>query len=150
MKYTLTVGVFTLLGLAGSLAHADTNGFPRVLQERYDAVEDAIEARDGERWFAELYSDDIVLFGEGTSNVVRGRTELMPVLAEIVNATRKCTIVPDAALQTSGTLGYSFATYDCVASDASASTYQVRALFVWRREPIGWRVVAEGYTMGSM
>ncbi|HRP75483.1 MAG TPA: nuclear transport factor 2 family protein [Rhodocyclaceae bacterium] len=150
MKHTLTAGVFTFLSLAGSLAHADTNGFPRALQERYDAVEEAIKARDGERWFAELYSEDIVLFGEGASNVIRGRAELMPVIEEIVNATQKCTIVPDAALQTSGTLGYSFVTYDCVASDAAASTYQVRALFVWRREQVGWRVVAEGYTMGSM
>lgn len=131
-------------------ANAADQDFARALDQRYRAVEAAIEAHDGARWFEEMYAADAVVTGEGTKEVLRGRDTLLPVVIEIAKSTRSCAIKPDAARQASALLGYSFATYHCSPADTAAADYQVRALFVWKKTPAGWRVVAESYTMGSM
>lgn len=131
-------------------AHAAGQDFAKALDERYRAVEAAIKARDGARWFDAMYTADTVVAGEGTKDVLRGRNTLLPAVMDIVKNTRGCTIKPDSASRASADLGYSFATYHCSPADATAADYQVRALFVWKKTKAGWRVVAESYTMGSM
>ncbi|NMF90838.1 nuclear transport factor 2 family protein [Aromatoleum petrolei] len=131
-------------------AHAAGEEFARALDQRYRAVEAAIEARDGARWYEEMYTADTVVTGEGTKEVLRGRAALLPVVMDIAKSTRSCAIKPDGARQASAGLGYSFATYRCSPADTSAADYEVRALFVWKKTRAGWRVVAESYTMGSM
>ncbi|QDF99778.1 hypothetical protein CJ010_15770 [Azoarcus sp. DD4] len=138
------------VAVSGSAFAAASTEFDKAVTERYRAVEAAIEARDGNRWFDVLYSKDIVLTGEGTKEVIRGRDALLPVIAGIVKGTASCKLIPDGARRSSGDIGYSFVTYDCKPADATAANYQVRALFVWQREKAGWRVVAESYTMGGM
>lgn len=150
MKPKFLAASLVCLSVTGAALATNPTDFDKAVGERYRAVERAIEARDGERWFNELYNEDIVLTGEGTKEVIRGRGTLMPVIAEIVRTTRSCRLIPDGARQASGSLGYSFVTYDCTSDAPSATNYQVRALFVWQREKLGWRVVAESYTMGSM
>ncbi|MCK2086800.1 nuclear transport factor 2 family protein [Thauera aromatica] len=150
MKFPTLSALLAACALSSAAIADDAADFDAALAERYRAVEAAIEARDGARWFRELYDDDIVLTGEGSPAAVRGRAALMPVIAEIVRTTRSCTLTPDPARGQSGALGYSFVTYDCAPDDASAPRYQVRALFVWARKAPGWRVVAETYLMGRM
>lgn len=150
MKYGFVAGGLAALTVCAGAGAAQPTDFERALDERYRAVEAAIEARDGARWFDELYSPNIVLVGEGTKEVVRGRAALMPVIDAIVKDTRACRIRPDGARKASADLGYSFVTYRCSPVDTSAPDYEVRALFVWERAKAGWRVVAETYTMGSM
>lgn len=135
---------------AGATAAEPAAGFDDALAARYRAVEAAIAAGDGARWFDALYDDSIVLAGEGSAATVRGRQALLPVLDEIARTTRSCTLAPDAARGHSGSLGYSFLTYRCTPADGTAPDYAVRALFVWRKGPQGWRVVAETYLMGAM
>lgn len=130
--------------------HAADQDFARALDERYRAVEAAIKTHDGASWFDEMYTTDTVVAGEGTKDVLRGRDALLPVVIDIARNTRDCAIKPDAARQTSADFGYSFATYLCSPADTAAANYQVRALFVWKKTPAGWRVVAESYTIGSM
>ena len=142
-------GLALAISASGGAAGPD-QAFDDVLAARYRAVEAAIEARDGAAWFEALYDDSIVLAGEGSPATVRGRQALLPVIDEIVRTTRSCTLVPDAARDRSEGLAYSFVTYRCSPADASASDYQVRALFVWKEGAKGWRVVAETYVMGAM
>lgn len=131
-------------------AHGGGQDFAKALDERYRAVEAAIKARDGARWFDAMYTSDAVVTGEGAKDVLRGRDTLLPAVMDIVKNTRSCAIKPDSASQASADLGYSFATYHCSPADAAAADYQVRALFVWKKTRAGWRVVAESYTLGSM
>lgn len=131
-------------------AHAAGEEFAKALDQRYRAVEAAIKARDGARWYEEMYTADTVIAGEGAKDVLRGRAALLPAVTDIVKNTRSCTIKPDSSHQASAKLGYSFATYHCSPADTSAADYEVRALFVWKKTRAGWRVVAESYTLGSM
>jgi ketosteroid isomerase-like protein len=126
------------------------DNFSSALEARYRAVESAIVARDAKAFFNALYSQDIVVAGEGSASVIRGREALMPVIAEIVKTTRSCSVKGSPPARTAQNLGYSFVTYTCRAEDANAPDYQVRALYVWQRERTGWRVVAEMYQNGSM
>lgn len=142
-------GLALAIATVASAAGPD-RAFDDALAERYRAVEAAIAARDGAAWFEALYDDAIVLAGEGSPATVRGRQALMPVIDEIVRTTRSCTLVPDAARGRSAGLAYSFVSYRCSPADAAAADYQVRALFVWKEGPKGWRVVAETYVMGAM
>ena len=144
------LGGLVLAISANAGATGPDQAFDDMLAARYRAVEAAIDARDGAAWFEALYDDSIVLAGEGSPATVRGRQALMPVIDEIVRTTRRCTLVPDAARDRSAGLAYSFVTYRCSPADASASDYQVRALFVWKEGPKGWRVVAESYVMGAL
>ena len=139
------------LALAGGIAPAlAAQDFSKAVEERYRAVEAAIAARDAKAWFEALYSPDIVLTGEGAASTIRGRAALMPVIEDIVKATRSCSLKGDPPARASQDLGYSFVTYACKASDPKSPDYQVRALYVWQRERAGWRVVAEMYQSGSM
>lgn len=144
------LGGLAIAASAGAAAAGPDAGFDDALATRYRAVEAAIAARDGAQWFDALYDDSIVLAGEGSPATVRGRQALLPVLDEIVRTTRRCALEPDAARGRSGSLGYSFVTYRCTPADGAAPDYAVRALFVWREGPQGWRVVAETYLMGAM
>lgn len=132
------------------VAYAGSQDFAKELDGRYRAIEGAIKARDGARWFEEQYAVDAVVTGEGTKEVLRGRDGLMPVLNDLVKSTRSCAIKPDAARQASADLGYSFVTFHCSPAESAAADYQVRALLVWKKTRAGWRVAAESYTLGSM
>lgn len=124
--------------------------FHQAIEACYRAVEAAVEARDARAWFDAMYSEDIVITGEGEAGAVRGREALVPGIEGIVQAVRSCSIELDSATSASAELGYSFATYTCRPVDTAAPDFRVRALFVWRLESAGWRVVAEMYQTGRM
>ncbi|NMG17042.1 YybH family protein [Aromatoleum bremense] len=150
MKNRTIAAVFAALSVVTGAHAAGQQDFAKAVEQRYRAVEAAIQARDGARWLTEFYSPEAVVVGEGSKETLRGHDALRPVVNGIVKETRSCTIRPDSTRQASADLGYSFVTYQCSPADAAAADYQVRALFVWKKTQAGWRVVAESYTMGSM
>jgi hypothetical protein len=120
-----------------------------VLQKAADALRAGADAIE---FSGLLYSPDLVVVGEGSPRAVRGVEPFLPDLGALLDGWG-----PNGDL--------TFTIRDVLGAGADAVTTLVdvyvapppktgtaeyyRVIYAWKRTPLGWRVAAEMYTVGS-
>ncbi|GGO83980.1 hypothetical protein GCM10011348_29160 [Marinobacterium nitratireducens] len=138
----LAVAATLILGTEMAIA-----GDASVLAQRFEATENAVNAKDAKAWAEAMYADNVVVVGEGSQQPIRGLAALLPVMEEIVAGAQSCSIEMNDAV-VGAEQASTFATWSC--TPVEGEPYQVRALYVWEQQKVGWRVIAEMYGMGNM
>lgn len=96
------------------------------------------------------FTEDAIVAGEGSATVFRGSVELKLLIDELFKIAASVDFVVDAVDALSGDAALCWATWVCNAELAEEQRFQVRSLFVWRKQADRWRIHADSYSMGGM
>lgn len=109
--------------------------------------EAAVNSAAPDKWAEIMYSDKVIVVGEGAPASIRGLDALMPTIKGVTSSVKRCSInVNDARV--TDQISWAFATWMCQPTEGEP--FSVRALYVLEKEQSGWKVTAEMYTMGEM
>jgi len=121
----------------------------RVLQEAADALRGGANATEFSRL---LYSPDLVVVGEGWPRAIRGVEAFLPDLEALIqgwgpNADLTFAIV-DPIIE-GGQVATTCVDVGLAPKKPGAAPEHYRCMYAWKLTPVGWRVAAEMYTVGS-
>ncbi len=138
------VAFLPVLALAAGQAQASGDeAIKNVIKESEAAVNSAAP----QKWADLMYSDDVIVVGEGAPAAIRGLDALMPTIEGITSSVKSCSInVND--VKVAAQMAWTFATWKCEPTEGEP--FSVRALYVLEKEQANWKVTAEMYTMGEM
>jgi len=117
------------------------------IEEIIKKSELAINLSEPQKWADLMYSDNVIVVGEGTPAPIRDLDALMPTIEGITESVKSCSIhITDAKI--AGSMAWTFANWKC--DPTEGEPFSVRALYVWEKEQSDWKVTAEMYTLGEM
>ena len=130
------------------MSTSETSALLAALQERVDAGNAAVAQKDGPGWNREMYAPDVVILGEGLPEPVRGRVAADALIAELLaSGAMDDRRIEITTADGAGEFAFTLIRFHHMVDPADEGA---RALYVWRKSPEGWRVVADMYQTGNL
>ncbi|WP_413044085.1 DUF4440 domain-containing protein [Pseudomonas sp. YJ42] len=145
-RLTIAGLLFTAAAMPTLAADADT--LKQALRERLDVVEARWEQNDAKGIVAEAYVPETEITGEQTEPLFTGTEALTSLVESLVADSTTATIRLDRVTPLGADSAYTWVTWDVQPN--AGEPFQMKSLFVWKRMPQGWRIVADMYASGSV
>ncbi len=139
----LALAAMSHLALANSQAE-----LTQALRERLDVVETKWGQKDAAGIVAETYLSETEITGEQTPTLYTGTAQLTELVESLVKDSKSADIALNRVTALDKDSAYSWVTWTVVPNEGEP--FKMKSLFVWKKTPQGWRVVADMYASGEI
>lgn len=139
----LALAISSQLALAGSQAE-----LTQALRERLDLVETKWGQKDAAGIVKETYLPETEITGEQTPTLYTGTAQLTELIETLVKDSKSTDIALNRVTALDKDSAYSWVTWTVVPNEGEP--FKMKSLFVWKKTPQGWRVVADMYASGEI
>ena len=145
------VGALVLLAaLAPARAH-DTGdqGIKGQIQRTADALGADWRKHDAQGLAAKYFTKDVTAIGEGGKEFIRDAAGLEPMLVELFKMAPSARLEVHTARSLGPDAAYAWVIWHCNEEQAK-DKFEVRSLYVFKREAGRWKIAADSYSMGTI
>jgi uncharacterized protein (TIGR02246 family) len=119
------------------------------IERRLEDLERLWAAADAKALTEQLYTDGIVIAGEGMPGPVEGKQQAEQLVAELIKGSRTAEVELKRFNQLGPEAASTWVVWRLPAPEGQADPVSVRSLFVWEKQGGEWRISADMYSVGS-
>jgi uncharacterized protein (TIGR02246 family) len=118
------------------------------IERRLDDLERLWAAADAKALTEQVYTDDVVIAGEGMLNAVQGRKAAEELVAELIKGHPTVTVELQRFDELGPEAASTWVVWRLPPVEGQPETLLIRSLFVWKRQGSDWRMAADMYSVG--
>ena len=147
-KAAASAAVFACIGMgAAQPVLAADNARPEI-EARLDALEKLWAAGDAKGVVEQIYTDDVVIAGEGMPGPVQGKQQAEQLVAELIKGSKTVEVELKQFRQLGPEAASTWVVWHLPPPEGQADPVLIRSLFVWEKQGGEWRMSGDMYSVG--
>lgn len=149
VKVAASAAILACLGTAMAQPILGAEDARAEIEARIDVLERLWAAGDAKGLVEQLYTDDIVIAGEGMPGPVVGKQQAEQLVAELIKGSKTAEVELKRFKQLGPEAASTWVVWRLPPPEGQADPVLIRSLFVWQKQGGEWRMSDDMYSVGS-
>lgn len=148
VKLAASTAALACFGMATATPSLGAEAARAEIEARIDAMEKLWASGDAAGLVEQLYTDDIVIAGEGMPGPIEGKPQAEQLVAELIKGSKTAEVELKRFKQLGPEAASTWVVWRLPPPEGQATPVLVRSLFVWEKQGGEWRISGDMYSIG--
>lgn len=146
-QFLTGVLIFGMIGVSMNALAATSE---KEIRDKVTSLEQAWSRGDVDFVVTNVFSTEAVIQGEGQKTAIKTAADIRQVMNKLVGDSRSLKMTIHLLQPLGNQAAMTWVVWHVTPKAEGEAPFDVRSLFVWRKQANGWRIVADSYSFGGM